>query len=72
MALSIRITCVLGSTTRHTKAEKAAISNTRKTTDIELPNMNTLYSILTIGVNQKIPILTKDEAIIRESQQNSG
>ena len=41
-ALNIRMSCVLGSTDRHMKAQNAAISPIRKTKDTMLPNINIL------------------------------
>jgi len=41
-ALSIRISCVLGSTYCHTRTQSAAIRHMRKTKDIMLPNIRTL------------------------------
>ena len=41
-ALIIRMSCVLGSTNRHRKAQIAAISDMRKTKDTILPSINKL------------------------------
>jgi len=57
-ALSIRISCVLGSTSLHTKAQSTAISDIRKMNERRFLNISILYPILTKKVKQKVPILT--------------
>jgi hypothetical protein len=41
-ALKIRMSCVLGSTTRHINVQRTAISDMRKTKDIMLSNISIL------------------------------
>jgi hypothetical protein len=59
-ALSIRISCVLGFTKRHTNRQSATISDMRKTKDIISPSMEVLYPILTGKVKRNLPILTQN------------
>jgi len=46
-ALSIRMSCVFGSTDRHTKAKVVAISDRRNTKNTMLLNIDPKYPILT-------------------------
>jgi hypothetical protein len=57
-ALSIRNSCVRGSTRRHTNAQMAAIKPTRKMNDRTSLNISLLYSILPRASSTKWPILT--------------
>jgi len=56
-ALSIRMSCVFGSTNRHTRAKVVAISDRRNAKNTMLLNIDLKYPILTPKSRQKYPTL---------------
>jgi len=69
-ALIIRMSCVLGSTNRHTKAKVVAISDMRNAKNRILLNIDPKYPILTRKSRQKCPALTA--VLARRYNKHSG
>ncbi len=65
-ALNIRISCVLGSTTRHIKAQSVAINPIRKTNNIKLPNIANIISYFNTQGQAEIAHFNKKAVVILE------
>jgi hypothetical protein len=67
-ALNIRISCVLGSTTRHIKAQSAAISPIRKTNNTMLPTIANIIAHFNKKSQVKIAHFNKKAVLILEKR----